>query len=125
MVCDIISADVRLIGRVNRAIMRGHAEIRRALEQGEVRGLLCQQRRALNARRARADDCNALALGIDRFMRPASGLHPAAFKRLNAVNFWSLGYREPPDSREKIAAPHFITAICLDDPLIGGLVKGR
>src|SRR6185369_13246109 len=78
------------IGR-RRPVMRGQREVRRALEHGELRRLLGDDRDRLDAGGARADHGNALALEIDLVMRPTAREIDFALEIPDAVDlrrFW-------------------------------------
>ena len=91
------------IGR-RRTVMRGQREVRRALEHGQMRGLLGDQRDRLDARRSRADHGDALAGEIDAVMRPAAGEIDLALEILDAVDLRRLRRGETAGGHDVIAA---------------------
>src|SRR5690606_37546881 len=72
--------------RRERAVARRHAEVRRALEHGEVAGVLGDDRDRLDRRRAGADDADALAVERHRMMRPQARLVELAAEVAEAGN---------------------------------------
>src|SRR5262249_53228850 len=77
-VFDVLVARGRIVGRP--------AEIGRAVEDGDVRGLLGDRGDRLDARRAGADHRHALAGEVDAFVWPGAGVVSRAFEALDARN---------------------------------------
>ena len=70
---------------VHRHVARRNAEIRRALKHEQSLGLPGDHCNGLDARRAGADHADALAGGLDAFVRPGTGvMRPAATPSTNA-----------------------------------------
>ena len=91
MAC-VIGANLRFIRWIDQVVVRGHAEVGRALEHCELRRFLRQQLDALEARRPGANHRHAFAVDFDRIMRPAPGLNPASGEILQTGNLRFLGH---------------------------------
>ena len=115
---------VPAIGR-RGAVVGGQREIRRALEHGEVRGLLGDQRDRLNARRAGADHGDALAGEVDAVMRPAAGEIDLALEILDAVDLRRLRRRETAGRHDVMAAGDRRAVVGGEQPAFGRLVPFR
>ena len=68
------------------AVACGDRELRRALEHGDVFGLLGDLRDRLDARRAGADHADALTRERDRFVRPVTRVQAFAFEIVDPRN---------------------------------------
>ena len=80
-------------GRLVQRPIAGRQTVgRRALEDGQLRGLLGDQRNRLDGRRAGADHCHALAAEIDALMGPVSGVIGVARETRRARNVDVLGH---------------------------------
>ena len=81
-----------------RPVVRRKAEVRRALEHGQVLGLLGDDRDRLDARRAGADDADPLAGEVHRLVGPVAGVVHGPRKRVDAREIRRLnptGNRRP------------------------------
>ncbi|MEY9189948.1 hypothetical protein ABH987_003576 [Bradyrhizobium ottawaense] len=90
--------------RWRRAVMRRQCEVRRALEHGQMRGLLGDQRDRLDGGRAGADHGDAFSREIDAAMRPASGEIDLTLEILDAVDLRRLRRREAAGGHDVVAA---------------------
>ena len=76
------------------ACVRGDAEVRCALEHGELRGLFRDLRYGLNRRGTGADDPDPHAREVDALVGPLTGVIRGAAEDLSAVEAGSLRGRE-------------------------------
>src|SRR5689334_265934 len=82
----IAGLDLGLRLRVDLAVMQGRAPVRRALEYGQVPDLAGDGLDGLHAGGAGADHGDALALEIDRLLRPARGVEGLALEIVAALD---------------------------------------
>ncbi|MGY4622352.1 hypothetical protein ACVWY3_000108 [Bradyrhizobium sp. USDA 4486] len=105
-----------------RAVMRRQREVRRALEHGEMRGLLGDQRDRLDRRRSGADHGDALAGEIDPVMRPAPGEIDLALEILDAVDLRRFRRGEAAGGHDVMAAGDGRAVVGRELPALGCLV---
>ena len=79
-------------------------EVRRALEDGELGGLLGDDRDRLDARRAGADDGHPLAGEVDALVRPAGRGVDVALEAVGALDVGHLRQRQAPGGHHEVAA---------------------
>ena len=88
-----------------RLVLRRPRERRRALEHREVVGDLRQLGDGLHARRAGADDADALALELDALLGPEARLHDRARERVDARAVRAVRRREAAGRHDRRTAP--------------------
>ena len=91
--------------RVERGVLRRQAEVRRALEHGELGRLLGDHRDRLDRRRAGADDPDALPGEVDALVRPVTRVVPVALEVLDARDLRHLRRRQAADGHDRRAGP--------------------
>src|SRR5262249_41401174 len=94
--------------RVERGVARGHAEVRRALEDEQVRGISSDDRNRLDGRGAGADPPDPLAGEIDAVVRPATGVIGLATERVAPREPRHLRGRETAGRHDAEARRHAI-----------------
>ena len=99
-----------------RRIARGDAETRRALEDGQMLGLLGDDRDRLDARGSGADHAHSLAGEINACVWPQPGVIPSAHKSIQTRNTGHLRRREAAHRGDQILGPHAFTLLGLDRP---------
>ena len=82
--------------------MRGHAEVRRPLEDVQVLRLLGDLRDQLDAGRARADDAHAPAGELDALLRPARAVVPLALEVVEALERRPVHRRQAPGCHDAV-----------------------
>ena len=87
---------------VDGRVARRHAEVRAALEDGQVRCLLSDDRDHLHPRRAGADDADPLAGEVDWIVRPLSAVVDASRKRVLANQRGCLCRRKLADGHDQV-----------------------
>ena len=102
--------------RRRRTVVGGQGKVRRALEHGQMRRLLGDQRDRLDARRSRADDRDALAGELDLLMRPAAGEIDLALEVLDAIDLRRLGRGETAGGHDVIAAGYGRAVVGREQP---------
>jgi hypothetical protein len=110
--------------RRQRGIVGRHRVVGRALEDGEVLCRLGDDRRRLDAGRARANLGDALAAEIDAFVGPEPRVIPLTLERLEAGNFRHVGRRQTPHGSDQELGLEFLASLGRDRPTVGGLVVG-
>ncbi len=108
-----------------RSVARRDAVVGRALEDVQVRGLLCDDRNRLNARGSGSDDRHPLAGEINVIIRPVRGVVDLATEGVQAAEV--RGHRGRQRSRGHQAEPccEHLTGIGGDRPAQCGLVEHR
>jgi hypothetical protein len=96
----------------------------RALEHGQVRGLARDDRDRLHARRARADEADALAAKVHPVVRPAAGVVDRTPKGVSARDRGHAGAREVA-RRHDAGGCGDAFALGLDVPRIADVVEVR
>ena len=87
----VIALPALFILIIHRAVARWNAEIGRALENRELRGLLRNHGDGLNGRRPGADHRHPAAGEINLVMRPIAGVELLPFEIGKARNIWQPG----------------------------------
>lgn len=109
--------------RTQGAILRGYAEARGPLEDGEVLGLLGDLRDDLGAGRARADDADPLAAKVDAFARPLARVVPVALEATEAPEFRCLRDGQASGRHDAIPGREAFAAVRPDRPPVRFLVE--
>ena len=104
--------------------MRRESEVRRALEHGQLRRLLGDDRDRLDGGRAGADHRDALALEVDAVMRPAAGEVDRALEVVHAVEFRRLGLRQAAGRHDVVAAGDGRAVVRREQPTLLRLIPG-
>src|SRR5262249_45240223 len=105
-----------------RPVLGGQAEVRRALEDGDLARILGNERRRLDAGRSRADHGDTLAAEVDGFVRPASGDVDLAREILHALDVRLLWNGEAARRHDTEPRLERIAAIRLNAPALAGFV---
>jgi hypothetical protein len=108
---------VAFVGRVERSVVGGNAEIGRALKDVEVSRLLRDERDRLDRGGAGADHRDALAPEIDAVMRPVARLVPFPLEAIEPRKGRRLRRRETPRRHDAEPRRDFVAAIGSDSPL--------
>ena len=87
----VVRLDLLHLHRVERLVPRRHGEGGRALEHGELGGLLGDDRDRLDGRRPGADDPDPLTGEVHRLMGPPPGVERRALERLGARDVGDVG----------------------------------
>src|SRR4030095_2667946 len=116
-----LSLEVRVEGRV----ARWGAEVRRALEDEQVRGLSRDDRDRLDGRGAGADHPDPLAAEVDALVRPASRVIRGTPEALPARKLRYLGRGQATGRHDAEARRHAVAVVRRDGPAPAGLVEGR
>ena len=109
--------------RVERTVVSRDRVVRRALEHGEVRCLLGDDRDRLNARRPGADHGDPLAGEVDRLVRPLPGVEEAAAVVAHALELGGVGRREAAGRHHDESRCDLLARVGGDPPRRGRLVE--
>ena len=112
-----------LLGR-DRAVPGGNAEVRRALKDRQLLGLLGHDRDHLDCRRAGADHGNALAGEVHALMRPRGRVVPVTRVAIEALELHNVWHRQAAGRHHEEARLERAAAR-LDLPAVGVLVPRR
>ena len=96
---------------LHRPVARRQAEIGGALEDGEVLGLLGDDRDHLHARRAGADHADPQPGEVDALMRPQAGVVPLALEVVDALEVGHARRREIARGHHAVARAHLLAAV--------------
>ena len=107
------------------AVVGGHREVGRALEDGELRGLSGDDRDGLDRRRAGADDGDALAREVDALVRPAAGEVHVARERVGAGDVDLLRHRQAAGRHDVEPAAELLALRGAHAPPLLGVVPHR
>ena len=112
-----------------------HVDGRRgSLEHVELIGVLTQVRYALNRRRSRSDDSDALTFQSDEAtlgrtagvrVVPTAGVKGVTLERLDTRNTRQLGSMQRPIGHHHETRAHLVTAVGGDDPAADGVVPAH
>ena len=106
-----------------RLVPRRHRPGRGALEHGELRCLLRDNRYRLNRGRAGADDANAQAGEVDALVRPFAGVIDRPAEVVHAREGRAVRRRQTANRHDAEFCRDPVAAIGLDQPAIGILVE--
>ena len=109
--------------RIDTAVARRHAEVRRALEHCQVLGLLRDLRDCLHRGGARADDTDTLGGEIDAVMRPLAGVVALALERAEPLDRRHVGSRQCADRGNDEARPGDVALVGANRPKFGAVVE--
>ena len=118
----VIRLDARVLLLAHGRVGGGNRIVRRALEHGQVRGLLCDHRRHLHAGRAGADDGDALAGKADLVLGPHARMDDLALEGVLPRNVRPLRGGELPDAHHEEAGGPAPSVPGAHRPARGGLV---
>jgi hypothetical protein len=121
----IVALDLAVLLVGDRRIMRGHAEVGRALEHDELARLLGHDRDDLRAGRSGADDADPLAGEVDRLVGPARGHIELALETLQPFDVRILGLGQTADGAYEIAGRDFVAAIGFHRPALAVVIEPR
>ncbi len=119
----VVGLDGRHLVGVERPVVGGHGVGGRALEHGEVGGLLGDDGDELDRRRSRADHAHALAGEVDALVRPATGVVGVALERVDALEVGDVRRRQAPGGHDEELGRYVIADIGGDRPALGRLVE--
>src|SRR5438128_1727054 len=111
--------------RGERSVAGRDAEVRRALEDEQVRRLLGDEWDRLDGRGAGADHPDPLAAEVGTLMRPASRVIRGTPEAFPPRELRHLSRRQTPGRHDAEARRHAIAAVGRDGPSPAGLVEGR
>src|SRR5262249_61966406 len=112
-----------LVLRVERRVVGGHAEVRRALEHEETGGLLRDDGDGLDGGRASADHGDALAREVHALVRPVARVVPRALEALQAFELRLLRGGQAPRAHDAEARGDFVAGSRSEQPAIRRLVE--
>src|SRR5450755_43484 len=105
--------------------MGGKGKARGALEHGQMRRLLGDQRDRLDPGRSGADHRDAFAGELDLVVRPATGEINLALEVLDTLDLRRLGRGETAGGHDVIAAGYRRAMVGREPPAFRGLIPGR
>ena len=117
--------DLLQLERVQRSVPRGHAVVRRALEDVETVGLPRDLGDRLDTGRPRADDADRLAGEVDALVRPLSGVVPAPLEGVQAGEVGSVDRGEAARRHDAVAGREALALLRGDRPQVLLLVVVR
>jgi hypothetical protein len=112
----VVRFHLLLVTRVERPVVGGDAEIRRALEDEEMSSLLRDQRDRLDRGGAGADDGDPLAAEVDALMWPVAGLVPFALEPIEPREGRRLRCREAARRHDREPRRDFVAAVRPNSP---------
>ena len=121
----IVGLDGAHVLRVQRRVVRRDGVVGRALEHGEVRGLLGDDRDRLHGGRAGADDRDALAGEVDALLRPVAGVVAGAREGVEARELRRVGRGQAARGHDAVGCRHAGAVARSPAPSGPGLVEGR
>src|SRR3546814_3235347 len=125
---DVCSSDLRLppllVFGLERPVAGRDAEVRRALEDGEVRRLLGDDRDRLDRRGAGSDPGDAPPREVHGLVRPCAGVERAAAEAVDAGNFGQLGGGQAAGRHHAVLRRYPLAAVGAHVPAAGALVEG-
>ena len=126
----VVADDLALLLRSERSVLRGHAVVRRALEDVQLLRVLGDLRDRLDRGGAGADHGDALSAEVDPLGRPLASVKPLAFEVIEARERRALDRRQIAGCHHTPAAGQGVLLRGGDHPLVvlvveaGGLHLG-
>lgn len=121
----VVGLDLGVALGAHRRIAGRHRVVRRALEHVQVLGFAGDHRRRLDARRAGADQPDALARELDTFVRPLTSVVPVAPELVQTGDVRHVGRRQASHGAHDERRDHFVTAVRADRPAPAVLIEHR
>ncbi len=121
----VLGLDGRLLGRIEGTVLRGDGELRRSLEDRQVRGGLSDHRDGLDSRGSGPDDADALAREVDAIVGPATGVDQLAGEGVPPFDVGKVGGREATGGHDDEPGGDRLAGVGGDPPPQPVLVEDR
>ena len=121
----VVVLDLPVEVGVHRVVAAGDVVVGRALEDGDVRGLLRDLGDQLHAGGPGADDGDALAGEVHALVRPQPGVEPVAPEAVAARELGQVRRRQAAHGGDEEAGREALAVLGVDQPAPGVVVPGR